>query len=51
MTNILIIAVVGLIVGLSGGYIYKEKKKGHRCIGCPSGGSCKDCCCHCEEHK
>ena len=35
MTNILIIAVVGLIVGLSGGYIYKEKKKGTRCIGCP----------------
>lgn len=32
---ILIAMVSGAIV-----YIYKEKKKGRRCIGCPMAGSC-----------
>lgn len=32
---ILVIAVSGAI-----GYIYKEKKKGRHCIGCPMAGNC-----------
>ena len=47
MVNIIAIVVVGAIVGLAAGYIYKEKKRGTRCIGCPRAGSCgKNCSCH-----
>jgi len=47
MVNFIAIGVVGALVGLAAGYIYKEKKRGTRCIGCPHAGSCgKDCGCH-----
>ena len=49
MTNLIIIAVVGLIVGAAGGYVYKAKKRGTKCIGCPSGGNCSGCSCGCGE--
>ena len=44
MTNLVIIAVVAIIVAAAAGYVYKEKKRGKKCIGCP-GGSCasKNC--------
>lgn len=50
MENILIIAVVGLIVGLAAGYIHKEKKRGIKCIGCPDGCSCSGNCSGCGGH-
>ena len=40
VTDIIIIAVVVLIVALSGLYVYFSKKKGNKCIGCPHGASC-----------
>ena len=40
MADILILAVVGLIIGLAAGYIRREKKKGNPCVGCPYGGNC-----------
>lgn len=40
MVNFIIIAVVAAIVALAAGYIYKSKKKGVKCIGCPEGCSC-----------
>ena len=47
MENIIILLVVGLIVGAAAGYIWKEKKKGVKCVGCPyaqsCGGSCSGC--------
>ncbi|MBQ3137484.1 MAG: FeoB-associated Cys-rich membrane protein [Clostridia bacterium] len=45
MDNIIIIALVVLIVTLAGIYVYREKKKGKKCIGCPEGGKCSsgDC--------
>lgn len=44
MQNLIIIVVVGLILGLSVGYLWKAKKKGVKCIGCPSGCSCNGNC-------
>ena len=41
--DILVLAVIGLIVGLAAGYVIREKKRGATCIGCPSGGSCASC--------
>ena len=64
MTNFLVILVVAVIVGLAIAYIVREKKRGVKCIGCPSAatcpnsgkcmGNCRDnrdtqCSCHTEE--
>ncbi len=40
MENIIIIAVVLLIVSAASYYIYKSKKSGKRCIGCPNAENC-----------
>lgn len=46
MVNFIAIAVVGALVGLAAGYIYKEKKRGVKCVGCPYADSCsKNCGC------
>lgn len=52
MTDAIVIAVVLIVVALAGGYIYKAKKSGKKCIGCPDGCSCSakeqgGCCCGC----
>ena len=44
MEDLLILLVVGLIVGLAAGYIYKAKKRGVKCVGCPDSGSCSGGC-------
>ena len=35
MTDILVLAVIALIVGGAALYIYKAKKSGAKCVGCP----------------
>ncbi len=40
MENLIIIAIVLGIVFLAGYYIYRAKKNGAKCIGCPYGKSC-----------
>ncbi len=39
---ILIVLIVILIAAIS--YIYKAKKTGKRCVGCPDSGTGKCCC-------
>ena len=39
-TDIVIIAVIVLVVGAASFYIYKAKKSGKKCIGCPDSCSC-----------
>ncbi|MBQ6878055.1 MAG: FeoB-associated Cys-rich membrane protein [Oscillospiraceae bacterium] len=55
MENIIIIVIIAVIVGLAGWYVYKAKKNGKKCIGCPEGCSCSakntGCACSCCEHK
>ena len=49
MDNIFIIIAIVLIIGLASFYVYKAKKSGKKCIGCPEGCTCgKDRSC---EHK
>ena len=40
MMNIILIAILILIVGSICFYLYKQKKKGNHCIGCPYAGKC-----------
>ena len=45
--NIVLIAVIALILGGAGFYIFKAKKSGKKCIGCPDSGSCSGHCAGC----
>ena len=44
MTDIIVIAVLAVIVGFAARYVYKAKKSGAKCIGCPAAKSCKGAC-------
>ena len=47
MTDLILVAVIAVIVGGAIAYIRKEKKRGVRCIGGPSGGACSGTCGSC----
>ena len=52
----IIIAVLTLILGLAGLYVYKAKKSGKKCIGCPDADTCAlkkehGCCCGDKSEK
>ena len=63
MTNLIVFLIVAAIVGSASLYIYKAKKRGVKCIGCPSGvtcgkqggsacsGSCASCGGNCPHHQ
>jgi len=40
MVDIIAIAVLLLIVAAAGGYVYKAKKSGQKCVGCPHAKEC-----------
>ncbi len=49
MENIIIIAIIVVIVGVAALYVYKAKKSGKKCIGCPDSGTCGgNCGCGCS---
>ena len=44
IADIVIIAVIVATLGLAARYVYKAKKNGAKCIGCPNGGcGCNGC--------
>ena len=45
--DILIIAILAALLGGAGYAIYRSKKSGHKCIGCPAGGGCAGCSGNC----
>ncbi|MBP3313632.1 MAG: FeoB-associated Cys-rich membrane protein [Oscillospiraceae bacterium] len=47
MTDVIIIAILVLILGGAGLYVYKAKKSGKKCIGCPDSGTCSGTCGSC----
>lgn len=51
MIDFIIVAIVALIAGLAGFYIYKEKKAGKTCVGCPYSGKCSGGCSGCCSKK
>ena len=44
MENLIVIGLVAFIVGTAGGYVYKSRKKGVKCIGCPDASRCAGKC-------
>ena len=47
LKNTILILVIAAIIGSAALYIYKEKKRGVKCIGCPEGCSCSGNCGSC----
>ena len=47
MTDLIIILVVSVVLTLAGWYVYKAKKSGQKCVGCPHAKTCgsKNCSC------
>ena len=48
VTDWIIIGIVALIVAAAGLYIYKAKKSGQKCIGCPDSKTCSGSCSGCS---
>jgi len=44
VTDIIIIAILAVVVGFAARYVYKAKKSGAKCIGCPVEGGCAGTC-------
>ncbi len=44
---IVAILILG-ILGLAGWYIFRAKKQGKKCIGCPDSGGCSGACGSCQ---
>lgn len=44
MGNVIVIGILLVLVGAALLYIKKEKKRGAKCIGCPSAGCCSSKC-------
>ena len=52
MENIVLAAALALIIGGAAMYVYRAKKKGRRCIGCPDSAGCgKGCGCCCNKGR
>ena len=41
LATILAVVVLAAVLFLAGRYIYREKKRGVKCVGCPYAGSCE----------
>lgn len=44
MENVILVIILLAILGGAAFYVYKAKKSGRKCIGCPDGGSCGSAC-------
>lgn len=44
MIDIIVILIIAVILSSAAYYIYKEKKNGNKCIGCPYGKQCNGNC-------
>lgn len=44
MADVIVVGIVLVFVCAAIWYLWKEKRKGTRCVGCPSSGCCSGCC-------
>ncbi len=45
--DVILLLVLAALVGLAGAYIYRARRRGQKCIGCPHSGTCA----HCQRKK
>ncbi len=51
MENIMVVVLILMIAGSAAWYLYKAKKRGETCIGCPYAKQCKSNSCSCGSVK
>ena len=55
MTDLIVVAVVLIVLGLVTFYIIRAKKQGQKCIGCPHSKQCaslkQGSCCSCSNNE
>ena len=44
MTDLIVVLILAAVLGGAGYYVYRAKKYGAKCIGCPMGGKCSGHC-------
>ena len=49
MADWITLGVIAAILGLAAWYVYRSKKKGRNCIGCPDAGNCSGDCGNCKK--
>ncbi len=45
----IVLGVIAVVLGLAAWYVYRAKKKGTKCIGCPTAGECSGDCGNCHK--
>lgn len=53
IANIILVVIIAIAVGGASLYIYRVKKSGENCIGCPNAKQCRHHKCEgsCSDHK
>lgn len=55
MIDYIVLAILVILIAAAGYYVYRAKKSGKKCIGCPDGCSCcakkRNTPCGCGGHK
>lgn len=51
MTDLIVISILLVMVGGAITYVYRAKKSGQTCIGCPHAKSCGRKACNCESQN
>ncbi|MBE6617407.1 MAG: FeoB-associated Cys-rich membrane protein [Ruminococcaceae bacterium] len=47
METVITVLILLVIIGSAAYYVYRAKKSGKKCIGCPDSGGCTGNCAHC----
>ena len=48
METVIVIVILAAVLGGAGWYVYRSKKRGVKCIGCPDGAKCSGRCSGCS---
>ena len=51
IVNVVLVAVLVIIVGAASIYLYKAKKSGQKCVGCPYAKKCGSTKCSCGSNE
>ena len=51
MINLIVTGILVAVISAIVFYLYREKKRGTRCIGCPYGKQCTGCKGHCTDDR
>ena len=51
MTDLIVVLILAAVLGGAGYYVYRAKKSGAKCIGCPSAKQCSGSCPSCRSEE